>query len=201
MSRALLFLPGRDQIYARVLRQFSTNYSDGLADLEALTGTAQWVEARRALHGLRGACGAVGAVDLVSRCQVLESRVQALADGVADPADAAAVPDGVATLQAALQSLVSTIGVRLDRRDRIDAQLPAVAMDGFDAALDRLQALLQRADFSASAQHRTIAPMLRHAFGDAGARSIDLPLRNHDYDAALAALLALRGGRTGVPAQ
>ena len=201
MSRALLFLPGRDQIYARVLRQFTNNYSGGLADLETLTNTAQWAEAGRALHGLRGACGAVGAVDLVSRCEVLESRVQALTDGVADPADAAAVPEGVAALQAALLALVSTISVRLDRRDRIEAQPPAVAMDGFETALDQLQTLLQMADFSASAQHRTIETMLRHAYGDAGARSIDLPLRNHDYDAALAALQALRSRRTGAPAQ
>jgi hypothetical protein len=71
-----------------------------------------------------------------------------------------------------------------------------VVMAGFEAALDRLQALLQVADFSASAHHRTIEPMLRHAFGDAGARSIERPLRNHDYDAALAALRVLRRGRT-----
>ena len=197
MSRALLFLPGRDLIYARVLRQFANNYSGGLAGLEALTDAAQWAEAGRALHGLRGACGAVGAVDLVSRCEVLESRVQALADGVAEPADAAAVPAGAASLQAALQALVVTIGLRLDRRDRIDAQPSAVAMDGFEAALDQLQALLQVADFSASAEHRKIEPMLRHAFGDAPARSIELPLRNHDYDAALTALRALRRARTG----
>jgi len=199
MSRALLFLPGRDLIYARVLRQFAHNYSAGLVGLEALTDAAQWAEAGRALHGLRGACGAVGAVDLVSRCEVLESRVQALADGVADPADAAAVPAGTASLQAALQALVVTIGVRLDRRDRIEAQPSAVAMDGFEAALDQLQALLQVADFSASAEHRKIEPMLRHAFGDAPARSIELPLRNHDYDAALTALRALRRARTGAP--
>jgi len=118
--------------------------------------------------------------------------VQALADGMADPADAEAVPEGLAALQAALQALVSTVALRLDRRDRINAQPPAVVMDGFNAALDDLQALLRVADFGASARHRTIEPMLRHAFGDAGAHSIERPLRNHDYDAALAALLAQR---------
>ena len=201
MSRALLFLPGRDLIYARVLRQFANDYSGGLAGLEALIDAARWAEAGRAMHGLRSACGAVGAVDLVSRCEALESRLQALADGVADPADAAAVPAGAASLQTALQALVSTIGVRLDRRDRIDAQPSVIAMDGFEAALEQLQALLQVADFSASAEHRKIEPMLRHAFGDAAARSIELPLRNHDYDAALAALRSLRRARTGAPGQ
>jgi HPt (histidine-containing phosphotransfer) domain-containing protein len=192
MSRALLFLPGRDQVYARVLRQFSNNYSDGLAGLESLVEAGQWIEAGRALHGLRGACGAVGAIDLVNRCHALENRVQALADGVADDTDAAAVPAGVAALQSALQTLVSTIALRLERRDRIEAEPPAVVMEGFEAALDTLQALLQTADFGASAQHRAIEPMLRRAFGDIGAQSVDLPLRNHDYDRALAALLLLR---------
>ncbi len=201
MARALLFLPGRDEIYARVLRQFISHYSGGLAGLDVLTQARHWTEAGRALHGLRGACGAVGAVDLVSRCEVLENRVQALADGVADAADAAAVPEGLANLQLALQSLVSTIGVRLDRRDRIAAQGPTVDMAGFEAALDQLQALLQMADFSACAEHRKIEPMLRQAFGDAAARGIELPLRRHDYDAALAALQALRRGHAGAPGQ
>ena len=52
---------------------------------------------------------------------------------------------------------------------------------------------------AASTQHRLIEPMLRQAFGDAGARSIDLALRQHDYDAALAALQALRRGWSGTP--
>jgi HPt (histidine-containing phosphotransfer) domain-containing protein len=199
MSRALLFLPGRDQIYARVLRQFANNYSDGLADLDSLIDRQQWVEAGRALHSLRGACGAVGAIDLVGRCQVLESRVQALADAVADATDAAAVLEGVASLQATLQALVSTIGLRLERRDRLDATPPTVVMAGFESAIDTFQTLLRSADFAASTQHRLIEPMLRHAFGDAGARSIDLALRKHDYDAALAALQALRRGWSGTP--
>ena len=199
MSRALLFLPGRDQIYARVLRQFANNYSDGLADLESLVERRQWAEAGRALHSLRGACGAVGAIDLVGRCQVLEGRVQALADEVADATDAAAVPEGVASLQATLQALVSTISLRLERRDRIDAMPPAVVMAGFESAIDTFEAMLRMADFAASAQHRMSEPMLRHAFGDAGARSIDLPLRNHDYDGALAALQALRRSGPGTP--
>ena len=199
MSRALLFLPGRDPIYARVLRQFANSYSDGLADLDSLIERQQWVEAGRALHSLRGACGAVGAIDLVGRCQVLEGRVQALADAVADASDAAAVPEGVASLQATLQALVSTIGLRLERRDRLDAMPPVVVMAGFESAIDSFQTLLRTADFAASTQHRLIEPMLRQAFGDAGARSIDLALRQHDYDAALAALQALRRGWSGTP--
>ena len=72
-------------------------------------------------------------------------------------------------------------------------------MDGFEAALDQLQASLQVADFNASAWHRKIEQTLHLAFGDAAARRIEQPLRNHDYDAALAALRALRLGRAGVP--
>jgi hypothetical protein len=52
--------------------------------------------------------------------------------------------------------------------------------------------MLRMADFQAGAKLREIEPLLRLAFGEPGARSVERPLREHDYDAALLALQGLR---------
>jgi two-component system sensor histidine kinase/response regulator len=106
MSRALLYLPGRGQIYARVLRQFSDHYGQGVPGLDAALQAGDWAGAQRLLHSLRGACGAVGAIDLQAEAQVLETRLQGLASPgavVIAPPDAAALHAGLAALVAALR--------------------------------------------------------------------------------------------------
>ena len=207
MSRALLFLPGRDQVYARVLRQFADNYRGGLPALDDAVRAGEWVLAQHLLHALRGACGAVGAVGLVAQAQALENQVQAQLDEAADTSDLAALHLTLATLLADFQALLAAIDQRQPQRgagppppaSAAPAGLPA----GLDAALDDLAALLQVADFQAGARHRVIEPLLRQAFGDSAARSIEQPLHSHDYDAALLALQALRHGlaRPALPQQ
>ena len=198
MSRALLFLPGRDQVYARVLRQFAHSYRGGLSALEDAVRAGQWALAQQLLHALRGACGAVGAVGLVGQAQALENQVQAQLDNAADASDLAALHLTLAALLADFQALLAAIDQRQPQpgasQPAPDSAAPAGLPAGLDAALDDLAALLQVADFQAGARHRAIEPLLRQAFGDSGARSIERPLHSHDYDAALLALQALRQG-------
>jgi CheY-like chemotaxis protein len=59
------------------------------------------------------------------------------------------------------------------------------------AALDRLERLLEDADFDVNAAYRQVEPVLRDALGDAVGQ-IALPLRSYDYPEALAALRTLR---------
>ena len=202
-----MFLPGRDQVYARLLRQFADSYRGGQPALVDAVQAGQWALAQRLLHALRGACGAVGAIDLVGQAQALENQLQAQLDEAADASDLAALHLTLATLLADLRALLAAIDQRQPHRRAgpppPTSAAPAEWPAGLDAALDDLAALLRVADFRAGAKHHAIEPLLRQAFGDSGARRIEQPLHNHDYDAALLALQVLRQGlaRPALPQQ
>jgi HPt (histidine-containing phosphotransfer) domain-containing protein len=194
-----------------VLRQFSSHYRPGVPGLEAAVAAGRWEEAQQALHALRGACGAVGAGALVEQAQALENKLQALADGVADADESTGLLQATAVLLAELGALVAAIAERLRLAGgTVGTSMPAArgapagpapgadatALDATgEAALDGLAALLAAADFQSGARYREIEPLLRQAFGDGGVRSIERPLRRHDYEAALAALQVLRQQR------
>ncbi|OYU72364.1 MAG: hypothetical protein CFE45_40335, partial [Burkholderiales bacterium PBB5] len=77
MTRALIYLPGRKQVYARVLKQFAGDYRHGLNGLDAAVAEGHHAQARQLLHSLRGACGAVGATEIVAEALALETTLQA----------------------------------------------------------------------------------------------------------------------------
>lgn len=204
MTRALTYLPGRDDILARVLGQFAAGYGHGLPALAEQIEQGRWVQARAEVHALRGACGAVGAVALLDEAQVLEERLRALATGHVQP-DVGASEQLRALaigLDESLRRLVAAI--RAARLDELPA--PAVALDIDALAQQRLQLdrLLERADFAANACLREAAATLRAAFGDAALRRIEEPLRRYDHETALAALRSLPGAQpqaAGAPDQ
>jgi PAS domain S-box-containing protein len=206
MSRALLYLPGRDQVFARVLRQFADNYTDGQPLLEAALDGGRWAEAGRLLHSLRGACGAVGASALLSQAEALEHRMAewAAADEGGPPVRERPEWAQALALQQTLRDLVAAIRERLARQAAPPPPPPPpgppVPSAELLAALDGLAELLRVSDFSANARLRQIEPLLAGTFGEDRARAIGRPLRTHDYEAALLALQALRqplDGRAG----
>ena len=197
MSRALLYLPGRDQLFARVLRQFAETYSAGHLDLDAALAQHRWTDAQGLLHSLRGACGAIGATDLAALALALES---ALNDRPQPAAVDAARQDGLRladTLKSALATLVRTITYRLGGGLAGGASAfggPAVPVPPTAellAAIESLSNLLHIADFKAGACFREIEPLLRASLGETAIRTVELPLQAHDYEGAWAALQAL----------
>jgi len=192
MSRALFYLPGRDQIFARVLGQFANNYAQGLPALNGQLAASDWGQARRLLHSLRGACGAVGATELAGQSQALEHQLEAI-EGMT-PADAAraALPlhEPVQQLFKTLQALVAAIHKHVPGASAQNSAASTVKASParIEAACESLAALLELADFKAGARFREIEPMLREAWGDDAVRSIERPLRQHDYEAAVEAL-------------
>ena len=184
MSRALLYLPGRDQIYARVLRQFSDNYGQGVPGLDAALLSGDWAGAQLLLHSLRGACGAVGAISLQNEAQVLEARLKGLVSPgavVIDPPDASA-------LHACLSALVAAVRARLGGGDApaVPPGVPLADTVELGAGLRTLVAQLGQADFQAGEQFRRIEPALHAALGTQDVQRLRQPLRAHDYEAALA---------------
>ena len=80
-SRALTYLPGREQLYQRVLLRFAEQYDHGDPALAAALANQRWAQARALLHSLRGACGAIGATELSAQAGVLEVALGGLVDG------------------------------------------------------------------------------------------------------------------------
>jgi len=123
MSRALLYLPGRDQVYVRVLRQFCDTYGQGLPGLDAALLAGDSAAAQRLLHALRGACGAVGATGVQAEAQALELQLQLqlqLQDDGSAGLPAGALPDAQ-PVHASLAALVAAV------RQRLAAAAPPVA--------------------------------------------------------------------------
>lgn len=204
VTRALTYLPGRDDILARVLAQFAAGYALGMPALQEQIDQGRWAQARAEVHALRGACGAVGAVHLLEQAQALEERLRdaAIAHASPQPADGEPLAAAARALNQALLRLVAAIrGARLD-----GAPPPSAAPDAREVArlCSQLEGLLLRADFAANACLRDAATTLRAAYGDAALRGIEEPLRRYDHDSALAALRALPGAqpqRSGAPDQ
>ena len=193
MSRALLYLPGRDPLFARVLRQFAESYHAGLPELDAALAQRRWTDAQGLLHSMRGACGAIGATDLAGLSMVLES---ALESALEHSHQAAAPPDWRAqavTLQGALAALVRAISGRLANVAGAAGGPVTLAPPTAEllVAVKSLAHLLHTADFKAGACFREIEPALRSVLGETATRSVALPLQTHDYEAAWLALRAL----------
>ena len=212
LSRALLYLPGRDQIFGRLLQQFADSYGPDFAALgQALSkalstdGPAGAEQAQALLHSFRGACGVIGATELSTQALALEL---ALRSNPQSGADTAVRLASAQALQSTLARLLLAIRSRLDSLPSAAAPTKpsttptqimftaatttAQASPELDTAVQALRAMLARADFGAGAQFRLTEPLLRAGLGDAALRLVDLPLRAHDYEAALAALDRLR---------
>ncbi len=194
MASALMFLPGRDQVYARVLRQFAEHYGAGVPGLATALQSGRRDEARRLLHSLRGACGAVGATALASCALALENLLTGPhAEAKGSPAGTA---EAVQALGQTLGDLILAIEQRLlelaDATALPEPAATAEAQQRLLADLAGLAALLQTGDFKAGASFRALAPALREALGEQTLRKLERPLQAYDHDSALQALLLLQ---------
>jgi two-component system, sensor histidine kinase and response regulator len=113
VARALMYLPGRDDVFARVLQRFADDYRGGLPRLAALLEAGDYAQARALVHTLRGSCGAIGALDLSAQALAFEAALETNAGGAPDPAALAA---DERALQRALAALTGTIRAALRER-------------------------------------------------------------------------------------
>ena len=179
---ALKHVGGRVAAYRRLLRQFALHYSGGAADLEAALAQGASPAVRLAAHSLKGASATLGALRLAALAETLEVAAAARcpAPEIAAAADA---------MQHELASVVAGILGCLDFEDTMPAPLDAEPVSA--AALDRLEALLEAADFGAAGALRQIGAGLRLEFGPR-ALEFEASLRRHDYERALTLFRAMR---------
>jgi PAS domain S-box-containing protein len=179
---ALKHVGGRVAAYRRLLRQFALHYSGGATELEVALALGTLPAVRQAAHSIKGASATLGALRLSTLAETLEV---AAAAGCTAPEIAAAA----AAMQHELAALVAGILGCLDFEDTMPAPLDAEPVS--EAALDRLEKLLEGADFDAVGALRQVGVGLRLEFGPR-AREFEASLRLHDYERALKLLRAMR---------
>ena len=123
MSRALLYLPGRDAVFHRVLLQFADQYGPGLPALGAALDSQDTAGAMRLLHSLRGACGAIGACALSDQALALETALDQ-GGGAAAATGSSRLQAQAAALQAALGQLTGNIARHLSAARTNGAAVP-----------------------------------------------------------------------------
>lgn len=193
MSRALMYLPGHDQIFERVLRRFAGQYPHGIAGLPAALAAGDWPQAQRLLHAFRGACGAIGATDLLAQSAALEALLDQQGQG--GPGNRCHDPEALAACGAQIDAdLIALVGVILAQMDRAPEAIDRPALH---AAMDALAWQLREEGLAAGAAFLALAPQLHMAWGAASVQPVADALARQDPAAALLALQTLRQTKLG----
>jgi len=183
-----LAVAGDEETFVRLLRQFANRNEDGMPRLDNCLATGQREHARRMVHSLKGSALAIGASNLAELATSWET----------------AVTHGEAVERLRLATfdleyeLVHFVAALQDRLPVLapDVDLPAgpdMTAAQLEAAMEGLGFLLAAGDFAAQRLHREIAGPLRQAFG-AAADALNVAVRGHDHERALAWLGELKTG-------
>ena len=201
MSRALMYLPGRDQIFERVLRQFAGHYRRGVEGLPLALQAGDARQLGRLVHALRGACGAIGATALLDRTGALEAALSALPAPAAGSGVAAPLEVGLGAEVRAVDQAVVDLVLAIDAQLALRPAPPGsgTAQTALQPALDALLQLLQAADFAAAAAFRQLAPRLRAIYGQTALGPVAAAVAQYEFDTAAIALQGLRDGAASPP--
>ncbi|MCR5868838.1 PAS domain-containing protein [Aquincola sp. J276] len=182
-EQALGYMGGSLDVYQRVLRQFAEHYAVEAGRLAEAAAQGDLAGVRAVAHALRSAAAAIGATTLAADAQAAEAAaVQALAEAAA-PAPAVEAGRQLAADTAALaQRIAQALGDEAAQ----EAGAPIAA-----ASLDRLEALLEAADYDAQALFRSMAGGLRR-WSPEGAARAEAALARFDYDEVLKLVRAAR---------
>ncbi|HEY6514180.1 MAG TPA: PAS domain-containing protein [Burkholderiaceae bacterium] len=177
------YFAGRTEVYERVLKQFVLTYRDGIAVLNGPLDDDARDAARREAHSLKGASAAIGANALSAHAASFER----------DVLDGIATHELRADAQSVLRALVQVVAAIDERLATTPSQARAPATDPawLDGELDRLEALLEKADFAALGRHRELQEALQAALGS-GARRLRGLLQRFEFAQALQVLRQLR---------
>jgi two-component system sensor histidine kinase/response regulator len=176
---------GKQDAYLRLLDRFAGHYADGIGDLDADLAAGRLDGARMFAHSLKGASGAVGAMRVMQLASTLEAAIVAKASQPELALQSSRLHDELTALVAALRGSCAAVM-------STPAAPTASDLADSDVLLDRLDALLDAADFGAAAAFRDVSPVLRAMFvGRVG--NLERLVNAYDFSAALVELRALRG--------
>ena len=205
------YFGGRIDVYERVLLQFAATYRKGVAALSNAMVGRTLADTRREAHSLKSASAAIGATTLSSMAAALEKQI--IERGSRDdsvgakplPSRMSAPPGGserserggehLADGAHALLQELSQVVAAIDRRFAAsadpmpDATIPDPAW--LEPEINRLEGLLERADYAALGRFRELQPALRVHLGPECAR-VHALLQRFEFAPALELLRQLR---------
>jgi PAS domain S-box-containing protein len=184
IARGLGLAGGQADAYLRGLRQFIVQYSRGFGEIEQALLDDLFIEPRRMVHSLRGACGLIGATTLHAAAGALEA-------GISAGEPTSELVTAARSVQQELARLVDALRARLEMTSPPPQPAAAPVSPSLEQQLDRLEDLLMRGDFGARSLYRELADDLVARCGEA-ARTLGHYVLGHEDLKALAALRALR---------
>jgi two-component system sensor histidine kinase/response regulator len=185
----LLRVSNNEDLYVRLLRQFNTGPESRIVEVvrEVLSdGDAKVAEG--AAHSLKGVAGTLGAGELQQRAAGLEAAIR---EGRAE----AAIETHLENVREELTRIIAAIQGALPAEEAPEVtDAEAVDWEKARETVNRLEALLKGDNAGAIQVFRESASLLRAAFGPAAA-SVEEPLNDWDFPAALQALRAAKANR------
>jgi len=178
------YFGGRVDVYERVLLQFAATYRKGVASLSNAMAGRPLDEARRDAHSLKSASAAIGATTLSAMAAALEQLAR-------DGGRADDFADGAHGLLQELSQVVAAIDRRfaVPPAEPADATVPDPAW--LEPEINRLEGLLERADYAALGRFRELQSALRVHLGPDCAR-VHALLQRFEFAPALELLRELR---------
>jgi CheY-like chemotaxis protein len=180
------YFAGRTDVYERVLKQFVLTYRDGIAVLSGTLADDARDAARREAHSLKGASAAIGANALSAHAASFER----------DVLDGITTHELRADAQAVLRELVQVVAAIDERLTTTPPPTRAPAADHawLDGELDRLESLLEKADYAALSRYRELQDALQGPLGP-GVRRMRGLLQRFEFVQALQVLRQLRAAQ------
>jgi two-component system sensor histidine kinase/response regulator len=170
---------GKREAYIGLLRTFASGQAEAPDTIRAALAEGRAADALRAAHTLKGVAGSIGARELQAQAALVETALRR----EAPPSEVEAfLTPAARALEALLTSLASVI------RQEV-AAVPAGPVDPgqLQAAVERIERMLEQDDPDAVRAFDEAAPLLISAFGDRAA-SVRKLAKGYRFDEALAAL-------------
>jgi HPt (histidine-containing phosphotransfer) domain-containing protein len=171
---------GDRDLYARMLRRFRKDYSDGDRPIRVALAAGDRALAHRLSHTLKGAAGMIGARPLHQAASALETALRTASGSEASCLNA---------LTPVLSRVIAVLDMLLSDSPPavVQAQLPDTAMAD-PALLAQLLDLLMNGDGAAIDLLDESEPGLRMILGDAQFEVVAAAANEFDYERALGAL-------------
>ena len=182
VPQGLARVAGKHQLYLSLLGQFTENFANWQAVLQAALENEQWHEAERQAHTLKGVAANIGAEQVAELSAALELACRQQHPQAVLLARLAALTDPLATL---LGNLVRELAARAETAAEVSVVDPAVLA----ALLPQLDALLAASDAAGLHLFDENRSILVASLGEAYA-TIAKQVHNFDFDTAREALRA-----------
>jgi len=181
------YFGGRLDVYERVLLQFAATYRKGVAALSSAMAGRGLDEARREAHSLKSASAAIGATTLSSMAAALERQAH-------DDSSTDAFANGAHALLQELSQVVAAIDRRFASPPVPEPEATVPDPAWLEPELNRLEGLLERADYAALGRFRDLQGALRLHLGGDCVR-VHALLQRFEFAPALELLRQLRSAQ------